>query len=62
MLLHKSVTLDLHNTTEDMFRIVNAPPSGYFVSEKLKNAIEENGFTGMEFKEVSELDKVEVVY
>lgn len=58
MLLHKNVTLDLSKTNEDMFRIINAPPGGYFVSEKLKNAIEENGFTGMEFTEVSKLDKV----
>lgn len=61
-LLHKKVTLNLSNTTEDMFRIINAPPRGYFVSEKLKNAIVENGFTGLEFVEVSELDNVEVIY
>ncbi|WP_066225024.1 hypothetical protein [Formosa haliotis] len=62
MLLHKNVTLDLSKTKVDLFRIVNAPPGGYFVSEKLKNAIAENGFTGMEFTEVSELNKVEVIY
>lgn len=62
MLLDSKVTLDLSKASEDMFRIVNAPPGGYFVSEKLKNAIEENGFTGMEFIEVSELDKVDVIY
>ncbi|CAA0233772.1 conserved hypothetical protein [Tenacibaculum maritimum] len=62
MLLHRKVTLDLSKTNEDMFRIINAPPGGYFVSEKLKNAIEEKGFTGMEFIEASKLDKVEVIY
>ncbi|WGH75602.1 hypothetical protein P8625_00120 [Tenacibaculum tangerinum] len=62
MLLHRKVTLNLSKATEDMFRIVNASPGGYFVSEKLKNAIEENGFTGMEFIEVSELDNVAVIY
>lgn len=62
MLLYSKVTLDLSKATEDMFRIVNAPPAGYFVSEKLKTAIEENGFTGMEFTEVNKLDKVEVNY
>lgn len=46
-LRHNKIVLDLSNVSEDMFRIVNAPPGGYFVSEKLKNAIEENGFTGM---------------
>ncbi len=62
MLLHRKVTLNLSKATEDMFRIVNAPLGGYFVSEKLKNVIEENGFTGMEFTEVSKLEKVEVIY
>ena len=59
-LRYNKVVLDLSNTTEDMFRLVNAPLGGYFVSERLKNAIEKNGFTGMDFKDVSELDKVEV--
>lgn len=62
MLLHSKVTLDLSNATRDMFRIINAPLGGYFISEKLKNAIQEHGSTGMEFTEVSTLDKVEVVY
>lgn len=62
MLLHHKITLDLRKATEDMFRIVNVSPNGYFVSEKLKNAIEDKGFTGMEFIEVSELDNVEVIY
>lgn len=62
MLLHSKITLDLSKTDLDMFRIVNASPGGYFVSEKLKNAIEENGFTGIEFTEVSKLDKIEVIY
>jgi hypothetical protein len=62
MLLHKNVTLDLSKANEDMFRFFNAPPGGYFVSERLKNDMEKNGFTGMEFTEVSELDKIEVIY
>ncbi len=62
MLLHSKVTLDLRKANEDMFRIINAPLGGYFVSERLKIGIEENGFTGMEFIEVSELDKVKVIY
>jgi hypothetical protein len=61
MLLNNKVTIDLSKATEDMFRIANAPIEGYFVSEKLKNAIEENSFTGMEFIELNELDKVELV-
>lgn len=62
MLLHNRITLNLSKTTEDIFRIVNAPPGGYFVSERLKDAIEKNDFTGMEFTEVSQIDKVEVIY
>lgn len=62
MLLHKNVTLDLSKTNEDMFRFFNSPPGGYFVSERLKNDIEKNGFTGMEFTEVSELDRVNIIY
>jgi hypothetical protein len=62
MILHDKIIFDLREANEDMFRVVNAPLGGYYVSERLKSAIEENGFTGMEFKEVSMLDKVEVIY
>ena len=41
----------------DMFRILGLI-SGYFVSERLKNAIEEKGYTGMDF---IPLDKIETV-
>lgn len=34
-----------------------------FVSERLKLAIEENGFTGMAFEEIEEVDKrLKVIY
>ena len=62
MLLHKKVTIDLSNVIEDMFRIVNAPEGGYYVSEKLKKAILEEGYTGMSFKEIDESKKIEVIY
>lgn len=62
MLLHKNVTLDLSKANEDMFRFLNAPPGGYFVSERLKDDIEKNGFTGMKFTEVSQLDRVNIIY
>ena len=36
---------------------------GYFVSEKLKNAIEKEGFTGFAFQEIEEMDKrIKVIY
>lgn len=37
----------------------------YYVSEKLKNDILEKGFTGMDFKEIEEIDnrnRIEVIY
>ncbi len=63
ILMHKRVTINLDKIKEDMFRLVNTPLGGYFVSEKLKNAIEEKGFTGMRFKEITEIDnRIEVIY
>ncbi len=43
-----------------MFRLSIDPLSGYYVSERLKNKMEEEDFTGLVFKEVSHLKKVEV--
>lgn len=57
------LVIDLSNIELDLFRLDNNPILfGYFVSEKLKNDIERNGFTGMEFKELSELNNIEVIY
>lgn len=55
--------LDLRKAKEDMFRLINAPIGGYYVSERLKNAIREKGYTGMDFKEIEEYDKkIKVIY
>lgn len=62
ILKYNTLVLNLYNFDKDFFRLINCPFGGNFVSEKLKNAIEEKGFTGMEFTELSELDKVEVIY
>lgn len=63
MLLHSKVTLDLRNAKEDMFRIINAPLGGYYVSERLKIAIEKERFTGLLFQEIEDIDnKVTVEY
>lgn len=60
---HKTVLLDFSKLTVDIFKIINAPYSGLFVSERLKHAIEENGFTGMAFKEIEAVDKrIKVIY
>ena len=62
-LKHKKVVFNLSNTKEDMFRIVNVPNGGYFVSERLKSVIQENKYTGMAFKEISDKrNNVEVIY
>jgi len=62
MIYRSKITLNLRNAKEDLFRVVGVHPEGYFVSEKLKNSIENNGFTGMEFKEVSDLEDTTVTY
>ncbi len=61
-LRYNKIVLDLSSISKDMFRLLNSPLGGYFISERLKNAIEENNFSGMEFTEISKLDKVEVIY
>tara|TARA_R110001583_G_C5533281_1_gene398750 strand:- start:91 stop:768 length:678 start_codon:yes stop_codon:yes gene_type:complete len=61
-LKHRKIILNLSNAKEDLFRIINAPESDYYVSEKLKKALEEKGFTGMVFKEITENKKIEVIY
>jgi|SRR5690606_33713034 len=60
----KKLVLDFSKTDQDMFRMADMPfGNGYYVSEKLKNAIEEKQFTGMEFREINEFDKrIEVRY
>jgi hypothetical protein len=44
----EKLVLDTENIPFDMFRIIG-PVSGYFLSERLKNAIQQEGLTGMEF-------------
>ncbi len=59
-LRYNKVVLDLRQAKEDMFWL-QAPISGYyFVSEKLKDAIEKNNFTGIKFKEIERLKKIVV--
>lgn len=57
------MVLNLSMIDDDLFRIMNVPiVGGYFVSEKLKNAILEMKFTGMEFIEMSEIRNLVVNY
>ncbi|MEO1255552.1 MAG: hypothetical protein AAFY41_11830 [Bacteroidota bacterium] len=61
-LLCKKLMLDLSQCELDLFRLTVGPALGYFVSEKLKNVIETEGFTGFAFKEIEEDTKIEVLY
>lgn len=56
LLKYKKVILNLSNIEMDLFRISNTPASGYYISEKLKNAIEKERFTGFAFQEIEEMD------
>lgn len=59
----EKIVLDLSLQNIDLFKLSIDPLAGYYVSERLKNAIEEKGFTGMTFQEIEEMDKrIKVIY
>lgn len=58
----RKVILNLNEINIDMFKLWLTPLAGYYVSEKLKKAIEEQRFTGMVFKEITNDKKIEVIY
>lgn len=61
-LKHDLLTIDVTSISDDFFRLINAPYSGYYVSERLKNAIEDEGFTGMTFQRMDMIDsKIEII-
>jgi hypothetical protein len=58
------ITLNVSNNDEDLFRCISAGYFGYYVSEKLKNEIEKQGFTGIIFEEldmINNLTKIEII-
>lgn len=66
----KKICINTKNIQEDMFRVADTLncgsfyTSGYYVSEKLKNEIEKQGFTGLEFLSLNKLNddnKIEIV-
>ncbi len=62
-LKHSKIVLDFSKEKADIIRIINFPFGGYYVSEKLRNAIEKERFTGMVFKEIEEVsDKIDIIY
>lgn len=58
-LLANKLVLDFSKQKHDLIRLLNMPMtgSGYYVSERLKSAIEERKFTGFAFKEIEEMSK-----
>ena len=49
------IVLNTCNQKVDFFRCANNDMAGYYVSERLKQAILENGFTGIRFEEIEEI-------
>lgn len=61
----ENLFLDFSEIDFDLIRLIDIDTIGigYYVSEKLKKEIEDQGFTGMEFKEIDEIDKkITVIY
>jgi len=58
IIVPKLVNLNLTSVKDDIFRVMTPIPnlSGYYLSENLKNKIREEGFTGMEFKSLDDLN------
>ncbi len=49
------IVLNTSNQEIDFFRCAHNGMAGYYVSERLKQAILENGFTGIRFEEIEEI-------
>lgn len=59
----RKIILNLSEVDVDMFKLWITPLAGYYVSEKLKNAIEKERFTGITFREIDVIsDKIDVIY
>ena len=54
-LLPVKIALNTSNQEIDFFRCAHNGMAGYYVSERLKQAILDNGFTGMRFEEIEEI-------
>ena len=55
------IVLNTSNQEVDFFRCAHNGMAGYYVSERLKEAILENGFTGMRFEEIEEIQNRVVI-
>lgn len=56
ILKYSSLFLNLNELDKDFIRLINAPISGNFISERLKNEIENSNYSGMKFIEIDEID------
>lgn len=62
LILEKGI-IDFSHTEKDMFYMHTfSLGNGFYVSEKLKEAIESNGFTGIEFIENDNNKRLEIIY
>lgn len=64
-LLANNLVLDFSKQKNDIIRLINMPMTGfgYYISEKLKQAIENEGFTGFSFQEIEDMDKrIKVIF
>lgn len=62
MLKYNNLVLNLNKLDKDFIRLINCPFSGYFVSERLKDAIEKEGFQSMRFEEIEQIDnKIKII-
>ena len=57
-LIANKLFLDFSKQNKDLIRLTNMPMTGggYYISERLKNAIEKERFTGFAFQEIEEMD------
>ena len=55
------IVLNTSNEEVDFFRCAHNGMAGYYVSERLKEAILNNGFTGMRFEEIEEIQNRAVI-
>lgn len=64
-LLANDLYLDFSNQKKDLIRLTNMPMTGngYYISEKLKEEIIKQKFTGMRFLDIEEMDsRIKVIY
>lgn len=61
ILKNNKLILDLQKFDKDFIRLINAPINGNFISERLKNEIENNNYSGMTFEEINQIDSRNII-